>query len=368
MDAWKVSEKNFPRNGSAAEKLAFCVRYAILAPSVYNTQPWYFDISGNTVSVYIDRRHALPVIDPEDRQLTMCCAGALYALRLAIRHFGYEETTELMPETDSPNLIARVKLGNKKEGDADENSEKLFQAIPKRHTNRGAFADKDVPEDLMKALQDAAVSEGAWIHVCTPAERKVMVRMVSEADHMQAANKNFRRELASWVDQRRVLSGDGMPNYGLSYTDVVNSLSPSLVRRFMGDNNQTATDQQLDANSPVLAILGNKAGGTLEQIYAGQAFMKVLLLAEAEGLSVSTLNQPCEVPELRLVLHDEIGYPGRAQLILRIGYGGKPSYTPRRALETVLTFDGKIAPSKTKIVSNDSKNGLFGKVKGLLGK
>lgn len=368
MQAWKISEKDFPDSGSAAEKLAFCVNYAVLAPSIYNTQPWYFIVNGDSVNVCADRRHALPVIDPDDRQLNMCCASALYALRLAIRYFGYSETTELLPDPKQADLLARVKLGGKREKDSDESLDSLFKAIPKRHTNRGAFADKEVPEEVLRRLQSAAYNEGAWFHVCTPAERQIIVRMVAEADHIQAGNKHFRRELASWTDQRRELSGDGIANYGLSYEDVVNSLSPSLVRRFAADNNQTVSDQQLDENSPILAILGSAAGGAVERMRAGQGFMRVLLQSEVEGLSVSTLNQPCEVPELRLVLHDEIGQQGRAQMILRIGYGGKPSYTPRRSIDEVLEFKGRKPALSSKKAANDVQKGIFGRMKGLFGK
>lgn len=366
MEAWRVSEKDFPHNGSAAEKLAFCVRYAVLAPSVYNSQPWHFSIDGNILYLFADRRHALPVIDPDDREQNIACGAALYNLRLAIAHFGYDETTELLPDPAQDSLLAKVKLGNKREGAPDEALDTLFRVIPKRHSNKGAFADKTVPEDVLAKLQAAAASEGAWLHICPPAERKVIVGMVAEADRIQASNKHFRRELAGWVDPRRNLSGDGMPNLGLSYNEVVKSLNPSLARRFTVDN-QTATDEQLELNSPVLAVLGSKAGGVLERLRAGQGLMRVLLQAEVSGLAVSALNQPCEVPELRLVMHDEISHQGRAHMILRIGYGGKPVYTPRRALEDVLDFDGK-AVTKTKKAANDGGSGLFGRVKGLFRK
>mgnify|MGYP002713201659 CR=1 FL=1 len=366
MQAWQISEKDFPRNGPSAEKLAFCVRYAVLAPSVYNTQPWHFSIDGNTLYLFADRRHALPVIDPDDRQQNMTCGAALYNLRLAIRYFGYEETTELLPDPVNDSLLARVKLGEKREGTAEEGLESLFKAIPKRHSNRGAFADKDVPDDILRKLQAAAASEGAWLHICPPVERKIVVGMIAEADRIQASNKHFRRELASWVDCRRRDSGDGMPGMGLSYHDVVKNLNPSPARRFSVDN-KTATDEQLDSNSPVLAVLGSKAGGVLERMRSGQGLMRVLLQAEACGLAVSALNQPCEVPELRLVMHDEISQQGRAQMILRIGYGGKATYTPRRALSEVLDFEGK-SVSKNRKAANDGGQGLLGRVKGLFGK
>src|SRR5690606_8940779 len=121
-----------------------------------------------------------------------------------------------------------------------------------------------------------------------------------------SSNKHFRRELASWIDPRRALVGDGMPSQNFKYNDFMGNLMPTVFRRFENGDHQPANDQQLDEGSPVIAILGSKSGGAVERLYAGQALMRTLLTAEAQGLAVSMLNQPCEVPELRLRLHDEL--------------------------------------------------------------
>ena len=42
--AWEIKEGDFPRGGSMREKLEFLVRYAILAPSSHNAQPWKFRV------------------------------------------------------------------------------------------------------------------------------------------------------------------------------------------------------------------------------------------------------------------------------------------------------------------------------------
>jgi hypothetical protein len=49
--AWPVTDRDFSAPGSAAEALALAVRYANLAPSSHNTQPWLLRIDGGTVSV-----------------------------------------------------------------------------------------------------------------------------------------------------------------------------------------------------------------------------------------------------------------------------------------------------------------------------
>jgi hypothetical protein len=155
-----------------------------------------------------------------------------------------------------------------------------------------------------------------------------------------------------------------MPYVGASYQDVMNSLTPSIARRFESDNHLPVSDAQLDAGSPVIAVLGTLTGGVTERIYAGHAMMRVFLQAEVLSLSVSTLNQPCEVPELRLRLHDEIEQQGRAHMILRIGYGGKPVFTPRRPLSSALDSEG-LELQTHKNVANDTGSRLFKRIKGL---
>jgi len=40
--SWQINEQDFPRGEDSTEKLKFLIRYAILAPSSHNTQPWKF--------------------------------------------------------------------------------------------------------------------------------------------------------------------------------------------------------------------------------------------------------------------------------------------------------------------------------------
>ena len=358
-EAWNVNERDFPSEGSAAEKLAFCVRYAILAPSTYNTQPWYFKIADDTVSLYADRRYALPVIDSDDRALTMFCAAALLNLRVAIQYFGHTAMTEILPDPKDPDLLARVKLGEKREASANE--KELFGAMTKRHFSRSTFSDKEVSDEALTQLKNAAAEEGGWLHICDDTERRIMLNMVVEGDQMQTSKKNFRRELAMWLDPRRTLSGDGLPQFGKSFTKVMEQMSPQIMRRFEAEKGRAANNDELSEGTPVLAVLGSKSGGTVEAMYAGQALMRVLLKANQLGLSMSPLNQPCEVPELRLRVHDEMLHPGRAQMILRIGYGGKTDPTPRRPIETFVEFEGT-PPEGFEKASSSKRKGFFSKL------
>lgn len=334
-DPWEISEGAFPKNGTSSEKLRFLLNYAILAPSSHNSQPWLFRIVGDGVELYADRTRALPVVDPEDRELIMSCGAALFNLRVALRHFGYEGTGQAFPEANKPDLLARVHFGSEKVATASEHA--LFQAIVKRHTNRTTFFSRPVPESLLFELQDAAAKESAWLHIILSDEaRNRVAGFIAEGDRLQMSDGHFRRELAAWIHPNRTSSHDGTPGYALGFGGLTSYLGPVVVRTFDVGKGQAAKDRQLATGSPVLAVLGTDGDTPADWLSAGQALSRVLLRARVDDVWGSFLNQPVEIPDLRTRLRDLLGKKGFPQSLLRMGYGSDVKPTPRRTPGEVL--------------------------------
>lgn len=334
-DPWNISEGGFPKTGTSSEKLRFLLNYAILAPSNHNAQPWLFKIVGDGLELYADRTRALPVCDPEDRELIIGCGAALFHLRLAIHHFGYEGAVQTFPDRNEPDLLARVSFGSEARGTAEENS--LFNAILKRRTNRMPFEGRPVPESLLSELQAAASKEAAWLQVVQGEDnRNTVADLIAEGERVQMANSSFRRELAAWIHGNRTVSHDGMPGFAHGLGGVTSTFAPLVVRTFDVGKGQAAKDRELAAGSPVLAVLGTNGDSPAEWLSAGQALARVLLLARAGGIWASFMNQPIEVPELRVKLRDLLGRTGLPQILLRMGYGPEVRPTPRRTAGEVL--------------------------------
>ncbi|MBI4539562.1 MAG: hypothetical protein HY704_08670 [Gemmatimonadetes bacterium] len=108
-DPRSVSSDAFPDAGAPAEKLHFLLNYAVLAPSSHNSQPWLFHLKDDAVALYADRSRALPVADPDDRELIMSCGAALANLWVAIRHFGYWADVETLLDPPQPDLLVPVR-------------------------------------------------------------------------------------------------------------------------------------------------------------------------------------------------------------------------------------------------------------------
>ena len=344
LEAWNVKETDFPKSGSLSEKMNFLLRYAILAPSGHNTQPWLFKIVGNNViEVYADRSRALPLVDPDDRELLISCGAALYHLRLAANHFGIADEVLLLPDKDNnPDLLARIALKENAEGTIKrqvENDASLFEAITKRRSNRSPFENRGLPKDLLASLKDSAKEYGAWLDVVDDEQRKnALAYLISQGDRIQLSDKRFRRELAAWIHPNRSKSRDGMPAYAHGMTsDIASHLGPFLIRTFDMGKGQAAKDKELASGSPVLAVLGTEADEPLNWIQTGQALGGILLQARAANVWTSYMNQPIEVSELRPKLLQALGRAtGFPQVLMRMGYGKEVKPTPRRDIEEVI--------------------------------
>lgn len=256
--AWSVSESDFPgKTSGMVKKMKFLLRYAILAPCGHNTQPWLFKIVGNdTIELYADRSRTLPVVDPDDREVTISGGTVLYYLRLAANHFGLTETVELLPDDkNNRDLLARISF--KEEGDNEitlkQNQQNVssFEALTKRRSNRSPFENKKLPDDLLVSLKDIARAYSTWFDIIDDELHKNgLADLISQGDKIQLSDKKFRRQLAAWIHPNRSHTRDGMPGYAHGIPDIASYVGPLLIRTFDMGEGQAAKDRQLAIGSP----------------------------------------------------------------------------------------------------------------------
>ena len=309
------------------DALRLAVARAILAPSGHNTQPWRFRITADAVELHADRTRALPVADPDDRELTIACGAALFHLRLALRHAGYLAEVRLTPLDGPgapPDLLARVQAGPPAPPTAEE--EALFAAIPHRRTNRAPFAARPLPTGLLDALTAAVEQEGAWLRPIDGDARAQVAELVAEADRRQWSDPRFRRELAAWLHP--AARGDGLPDRYL------HGLGPIVVRTLDLGGGTARQDRHLAETAPALLLLGTAGDTPRDWLAAGQALAHLLLRARLDDVDASYLNQPIQVAAFRPRLAAAVA--AVPQLLLRLGYGPPIGPAPRRPLAGVL--------------------------------
>ncbi len=312
------------------ERARSLIARAVLAPSSHNTQPWIFRLSESAVDLYADRTRALPANDPEDRELAISCGCALMNLRIAAASNGLAVQVRLLPDPEEPDLLAHVSLSG--ESNASTEDARLEAFIETRCTYRQRFAPREVRASALDALIRAAKREGARLApLATEESRQHAAGLVAKGDAAQWANPSWRRELAAWMHPRR--QGDGLTVPGLAVP-----VARVVVRTFDMGGGVGAKDRQLAEASPLLAVLGTDGDQPRDWLLAGQALQRILLVACAQGLQASYLNQPVQVGSLRPELQSLAG-AGFPQILLRLGYPLEEiSRAPRRAIDDVIEW------------------------------
>lgn len=331
---WQIDKHDFPFGGNPQCRYEYLLRYATLAPSSHNSQPWLFDVTHDALDLYADPTRALPVVDPENRELIISCGATLEYLCVSARYFGYVPHISFENPGHNPDFLARFSFGERRDPDSIEVA--MFNAIPKRHTNRMKFEKTQVPSDVVQQITMLAECDQVTFQVLTESDRKNVARLVTEGDRIQASDPQFRRELAAWVHNNRSHSADGMPGYAQGIGDVQSMIGPLIVRSFDWGKGQAAKDEQLVLGSPLLAVLKTKTDTQTDWLNTGRALAKILLTLTHYELSASFLNQPIEVADLRPALKQHLGGDGDPQIVLRIGYGPGVKPTPRRPVDQIV--------------------------------
>ena len=72
------------------------------APSIHNTQPWRWRLTGDQMDLYVERSRVLEVTDPDTRLATLSCDAALHHARVSLAAQGWHATATRMPDRDDP--------------------------------------------------------------------------------------------------------------------------------------------------------------------------------------------------------------------------------------------------------------------------
>lgn len=345
-----LREEDFPHNRSIAEQLRFLIRYAVLAPSEHNTQPWLFRVAKQSIEIYVDETRALPVIDPDRRALWISCGAACLNLRLAMHYFGLQELLEVLPEADNPNLVACLTV-MLTDCEATWEEKQLFRAIPRRRSSREQFDSRQISLTLAASLITAAGNEGTWLSLVRKQEkRQELADIILEADKQLWSGQAFRAELAHWLRNPEDRNLDGLAS---ERTELVLLQDPQTDRGNISVDAQSLLASSLDwqeeynkgklnmssglvLGAPVLAVIGTFGDTPVDWFIAGQAAEHVLLKACSEGVQGSFVNQAIAIPALRSRLRATLQRSDYPQIVLRLGYGPTGPYTPRRLVEEMI--------------------------------
>jgi hypothetical protein len=329
-DAWETSEQDFPGAAPIEQQLRFLLRYAILAPSTRNTQPWRFTVEENTVRLFADSERGQPVADPDERELYISLGCSLENLLVAAEHFGFRHEVTYFPESGSAALAASVAFepgGTPSPARAGI----TLDTIARRHNDNSAYRSEPVPEEVRRRLQACRVEAELRLDLTdSHFFHRWAEQLTIEADHLEFANPEFREELGYWI-RHGVF---GIPK-------VLSKLGSLAVSRLDLGDPVAKQDQKIVESAALIGLVSATSDTHLAHVRTGQLFERLWLTATAMAVSIHPMSQTMRHPELRAAMAELI--PARGWLpqhLFRVGYSfreGEPfHHTPRRPLEEVL--------------------------------
>jgi hypothetical protein len=305
---------------------------AAAAPSMHNTQPWHF-VAGRSdlLELHADPDRTLWVADPHARGLHLSCGAALFNIRMAIRVTGHNPLVWPLPRPDeSPGLLAIVRAEQGRPPSFTERE--LYDAIWQRHTSRGPFTDRFLPESVQVAIEQAASFEFASLRMLTVPETASVLALAASADRALAADFDHQVELERWIASGSVEDGIPVtalapkPDHEPAPVRDLSSVAPAVPR-------PTASYER----HPQLAVLSTARDEPADRLRAGQALQRALLTATVHGVSASFLYQSIELRDMLGAAAPRWPWAENPQMIIRFGYGQESAPTPRRRLDDVLT-------------------------------
>lgn len=322
------------QEATMAAPLYELVRYATLAASGHNTQPWQFAIRPDAIEIHPDFTRRLPVVDPQDRELWISLGCALENLLVAAHATGY--ATEVTYPAAADFIHIRLKA------DMSQPSP-LFDAITQRQNTRSTYDGQPIPLTDLAIIQNLPLEPGVILHyVLQPNQLETVLDYVNEGNLHQYADRAFVAELIQWLrfnKKAALASSDGLFSRCSGNPEVPGWLG----RLFMA---ATQPQQQADADAKKLrsssgaVIIAAAADDRTAWVRTGQVYERLALQMTALGIKSAFLNQPIEVPALRTQFQQAIGLGAAPQLLLRFGYAAAMPRSLRRPVEQVIVQAG----------------------------
>ncbi|MFC7545721.1 Acg family FMN-binding oxidoreductase [Plantactinospora sp. GCM10030261] len=313
--------------------LAVAARTALHAPSVFNTQPWRWRVAPDLLELRVAPDRGLPVTDPDGKLLTISCGAALHHARVALAAAGHRVEVARLPNPAVPRLLARLRLTGSRTPTAADTA--LLAAVPRRRTDRRAFADTPVPAASLDRLRAAVEAEGVHLHVVRHDQMPMLAVATAHAAATELADPAYRAELARWT-HRPADERDGVP------ATVAVRPAPRRVPvrdHAVGGAPGLEVGAGFDRGASYVVLYGesdDRAGW----LAGGEALSALLLTAVVEGLSAAPISDAVEVSWPRGLLRDLLAGTGEPYLAVRIGVAvpGELPPVPRRGPDQVIEF------------------------------
>jgi nitroreductase len=315
---------------------------AVLAPSTWNSQPWRFEVDGETIRLVADSRRALPITDPAQKGMMISLGAALENLLVTARAYGLRPTVTYFPRGAASPVVAEITWAT---GDV-RRDRALFNAIPDRRTNRREYDGRGIFAQNRAQLL-AQMSESFRMHWMDDRDRlRELGDLAQEAVESRVLDRRAEAEQMAWMrfgdDARRTGDGvtvDALEVGGLAHWFAGRYFNPhSWFLRFGAQAaGRHARDGFRSAGAAVL--LTSVQTGNNAWLTGGQAYERFALRATTLGIAHQPVNEPIDIERFRGdVLHTFAAAGEEPFMLVRLGHAKRPDASARRSVAFVSSF------------------------------
>lgn len=273
---------------------------ATLASNPHNTQPWRISASTDRFLIAADTARRLGAFDPFRREMWIGLGAAIANAEIAAGPLGLHSGPPMI-EALGGEGAGRIALDLEP---AASVADPLFDALPRRKTNRAPYAQTPVADDQMqRILRLAGAVDGArLVHLDRTGEAGALFAeatiaatqaITADAEMMHDGHVWYRanaREVAAHRD------GVSIPTAGLSpLITVLGQLMPEPDAETSGRYWLRSTRGQVEAAAGFGIITVDDLDDRAGQVAAGRLWQRLHLALTAEGLAAHPLNQ---LPEM----------------------------------------------------------------------
>ncbi|GIG87453.1 Acg family FMN-binding oxidoreductase [Plantactinospora endophytica] len=310
--------------------------YALLAPSVFNTQPWRWRIGpGPALTLRADPSRQVDSVDADRRLLLVSCGAALHHARLALAVSGYRTEVVRFPDgAAEPDLLARITVTGRQEPDPEQRRQ--HGAGLRRRTDRRAFGDRPVAVQTLHRLREVVEAEGAFLHLVRDDQMPMLAVATAHAATSELDDPAYRSDLHRWTN-RPPGSRDGVP--------AASAVRPGVRRvpireHALGGTPGLEVGDAMDRGA-AYAILFGRGDAPDELLAGGEALSALLLSAVADGLATAPLSDPIELEWPRWLMRNLLADVGEPYVVVRLGFAADPTPLPpvlRRHPDDVIEY------------------------------
>lgn len=334
--AWELKESDFFEQKTGLDQMKFLLRFAVLAPSGHNTQPWNFSIKDHEISLWVNRERSLERSDPRRRQLLIAFGCMIENLCMAANRYDFGVKINYFPDAYNHDLIAKVLFAKKNDA---EPGDSLLSSMILRHTNRGKYINKPLPGSFIAQIKRYTTDSLRASLITDESQKHLAADIVNEAQIEAMDSAEFREELSHYVKSNFTKEPTGMPGFALEIPTPISIVASKLIKRInLSRSNRKKDEALLKRHTPGgFIVIASRENNREDWIAAGRLFEKIWLAATAEGLNCSPMAAVIQSPRHNKQLRAILGIGMEPQVFFRIGYGQKQfRHSPRFSVEDLL--------------------------------